>query len=222
VSAPDETPKFDAGSAGGSARREYDRRRAGRQARTRLKHRWIGGLLVALREGPDHERAWARGAEGEERLARRLGKLLADRAVLLHDRAIPGSRANIDHIAVAPSGIWVIDTKRYKGKVSVVKPLLRPEKLIIAGRDKSALADGLASQVAVVRSAAPGIGLDVPVHGAFCFVDAELPVLGRHSFRGYPLLYPRGLARRIKARGALPPDQLQAVAEYLASRFPAA
>jgi nuclease-like protein len=34
------------------------------------------------------------------------------------------SRANIDHIAIAPSGVWVIDSKRYKGRVSVSRPLL--------------------------------------------------------------------------------------------------
>jgi len=33
--------------------------------------------------------------------------------VVLHDRAIPGSRANIDHIGIGPTGVWVIDTKRY-------------------------------------------------------------------------------------------------------------
>src|SRR5688572_673792 len=118
-----EPPEFEHGTAGASARREHDRRKATRQARTRLKHRWIGGLLLALREAPVHERAWARGAEGEERIARRLAKLLGSNGVvLMHDRRLPGSRTNIDHIAVAPSGVWVIDAKRYKGKVSVVKP----------------------------------------------------------------------------------------------------
>jgi hypothetical protein len=51
------------------------------------------------------------------------------------DRRIRRSRANIDHIAVASSGIWVIDAKRYNGKVEVRKPLLGTPKLIIAGRD---------------------------------------------------------------------------------------
>jgi hypothetical protein len=37
--------------------------------------------------------------------------------LVLHDRAIPGTRSNIDHIAVVPSGVWVIDTKQYRGRV---------------------------------------------------------------------------------------------------------
>ena len=157
-----EPPEFERGTPGASARREHERRRANREARTRRRYGRIGGLLLGLRETPAHERAWARGAEGEERIARRLAKLLGDGAVLLHDRRISSSRTNIDHIAVAPSGIWVIDTKRYKGKVAVVTPLLRPAKLTIAGRDKSALADGLAEQIAAVQVAMSGTGFDVP------------------------------------------------------------
>ena len=37
--------------------------------------------------------------------------------MVLHDRAVPGGRANIDHIAVVPSGVWVIDTKHYRGRL---------------------------------------------------------------------------------------------------------
>jgi hypothetical protein len=123
---------------------------------------------------------------------------------------------------VAPSGVWVIDTKRYKGKVSVVNPLLHPPKLLIAGRDKSALADALARQVAAVQAATADLGFDVPVRGVLCFVDAELPLLGTLSFRGYPLLYVRPLARRIRSRGGLATEQCEVVAACLASRFPAA
>ena len=222
VGAPDDNSQLDPGRAGGSARREYERRRTNREARTRLKHRRLGGLLLALQGAPAHEQSWARGAEGEERVARRLAKLCGDGVILLHDRGIVGRRTNIDHIAVAPSGVWVIDTKRYKGRVRVVQPLLGKAKLTIAGRDKSALADGLAGQVAAVQAAVGGHGFAVRVTGAFCFVDAELPLLGTRTFRGYPLLYPRPLARRIRRRGGLSPEQLAAVATHLATRFPAA
>jgi hypothetical protein len=36
---------------------------------------------------------------------------------MLHDCRIPGSRANIDHLFVAASGIWIVDAKGDKGKV---------------------------------------------------------------------------------------------------------
>jgi hypothetical protein len=45
-------------------------------------------------------------------------KLLDSRGVeLLHDRRICGSRANIDHLAIGPGGVTVIDAKNYRGKV---------------------------------------------------------------------------------------------------------
>lgn len=78
--------------------------------------------------------------------------------LVLHDRRIPGSSANIDHIAVAPSGVWVVDSKRYEGKVAVSKPLFGNAKLTIAGRDKTKLVDGLAKQVGLVAKRLNGDG----------------------------------------------------------------
>lgn len=34
----------------------------------------------------------------------------------LHDRKVPGGRANIDHVAATHAAIWVIGTKRYPDK----------------------------------------------------------------------------------------------------------
>ena len=151
-----------------------------------------------------------------------LAKRLDAGIVVLHDRRIPRSRANIDHIAIAPSGVWVIDTKRYKGKVTIVKPLLGKAKLLIAGREKTTLIDGLAKQTQLARAAMADIAPGVPVHGALCFVDAELPMLARLTFNGYPLLYPKALAKRINASGQLTAHDLQAIARELAARFPSA
>jgi hypothetical protein len=37
--------------------------------------------------------------------------------VVLHDLAIPGSRANIDHLVIGPGGVFVIDSKQYRGRL---------------------------------------------------------------------------------------------------------
>ena len=78
----------------------------------------------------------ATGARGEEMLADSLVRRCPD-VLLLHDRQLPGSRANIDHIAIAASGVYVIDAKRYKGKIEVQTPLFGTPKLKIAGRDRT-------------------------------------------------------------------------------------
>lgn len=140
----------------------------------------------------------------------------------MHDRRIRGSRANIDHIAIASSGIWVIDTKRYKGKVAVVDPLFGQAKLTIAGRDRSRLVEGLAKQVELVRAALDEVRPEAEVHGAMCFVDAELPWLGTLAFGGFPMMHTERLARRINKAGRLDSSELQLLAAELSARFPPA
>ena len=222
MSSLDDQPELDTGTAGASARREHERRKGNRAQSVRDKHPRIGGLVLALSDEPQHQRSWARGAGGEERVAQSLAKHLDPSVVVLHDRRIPPTRANIDHIAIAPTGVWVIDTKRYQGKVAVSKPIVGQAKLMIAGRDKSKLVDGLAKQVALVQDVMATLAPEVTVHGALCFIDSELPLLGKLTFRGFPLLYPKSLAKRINADGPTPPADIRAIAAALATRFPAA
>jgi hypothetical protein len=213
---------IDGGNAGASARREHERRRANREQRTRQKRPRLSGLILALQEAPQHERAWARGADGEQFVAQSLTKRCAASVVLLHDRRIPGSRANIDHIAITAGGVWVIDSKRYTGKVAVSKPLFGTAKLMIAGRDRTRLVDGLTKQVALLEHAIAELGHDVPVHGTMCFVDADLPLLRTLTVAGFPLLYPKALAKRLNHHGPLSAEQARTIAAQLAQRFPPA
>ena len=84
----------------------------------------LGGLAVAagwgLRFRPSPEAiAWRRGAAGERRTARLLDPLERHGWVVLHDLAVPGSRANIDHLALGPGGIFVVDSKQYRGRLQL-------------------------------------------------------------------------------------------------------
>ena len=77
-----------------------------------------GGVGWALRFRPSQEtRAWQRGAAGERRTARLLQPLERHGWTVLHDLAIPRSRANIDCLAIGPGGVVVIDSKRYRGRL---------------------------------------------------------------------------------------------------------
>ena len=69
--------------------------------------------------------AWAVGAAGERAVGRRLRT--CRRCVVLSDRAWPGRRANLDHVVVAPSGVLVVDTKAYLGRVKSDRPRLLPK-----------------------------------------------------------------------------------------------
>lgn len=111
--------EIEAGTPGASARAERRRRQAKREQQ--IEQKWgtgrIGKVAKFLSDDPQTTRAWEEGAKGEERVAKILHEHLSDRAVLLHDRKVPRTRGNIDHLAIAPSGVWIIDAKKYKGKV---------------------------------------------------------------------------------------------------------
>src|SRR5690606_21126447 len=64
--------------AGGSARGEYERRRAKREETIRARYPRLGGLILALSNDPQSTRAWERGAIGEEMMAARLADLPED------------------------------------------------------------------------------------------------------------------------------------------------
>lgn len=116
------------GTAGTSARREFERRRVRREERNRAKHPRLRGLILAVSEEPQSTTAWDVGALGEERLGSGLDRLTSDVVRLLHDRRIPRSRVNIDHIAVTATGVYVIDAKRYRGRphLKIEGGVLRP------------------------------------------------------------------------------------------------
>jgi hypothetical protein len=85
----------------------------------------VGGLAalaagwgLRFRASPDAV-AWRRGAAGERRTARLLNPLERHGWAILHDLALPGSRANIDHLAIGPGGVFVIDSKQYRGRLQL-------------------------------------------------------------------------------------------------------
>ena len=101
---------------------------------------------------------------------------------VLHDRRIPSRRANIDHLAVSPAGVFVVDAKRYRNArpaLRVEGGLLRPrtEFLTVGGRDRTTLVTGIQRQVALVHEALAGLP-EVPVRGVLCFVDTDWPLIG--------------------------------------------
>jgi hypothetical protein len=65
----------------------------------------LGGVILALTDEPQSTRAWAQGARGEEELAAALADLPGIQ--VLHDRRAPETRGNIDHLVVAPAGVFV-------------------------------------------------------------------------------------------------------------------
>jgi hypothetical protein len=216
--------------AGGSAHREYERQHQRREERIEQKWGRLSGFVKFISDDPQSTRAWAKGSEGEHRLARRLTNDLGDRAVLLHDRMVPGTRGNIDHLAVAASGIWVIDAKDYAGRVEqrdVGRWLKSDLRLYVGGRDRTQAVQGLGWQVdAVHKAMATATALlpaaaQVPVHAALCFIEAEWKFFAKpFSLAGVWVTWAKPLVEMIGAPGPLGPAEVTAFAGRLSEALP--
>jgi hypothetical protein len=193
----------------------------------RAAHPRIGGLILAFTDDPATTTAWARGAEGERMVGGRLDSLESAGVVSLHDRRIPGSKANIDHIAVGPSGVFVIDTKRYRGEVAM-RPTGTfwrpgPGKLYVGRRDRSKLIDNMASQVAAVERALAGLDLAPSVTPMLYFAGAEWGWFARpFVLSGVWVGWATAMAEVVAAPGALYMDQINVIAGSIARSLPPA
>lgn len=78
----------------------------------------VGFCFYAVDAVPRHIENWGIGADGERRTEKALRPLLRTGWVFLHDLERPGG-GNIDHVAIGPGGVFVMDTKVWSGVVTV-------------------------------------------------------------------------------------------------------
>lgn len=164
---------------------------------------WFGlavliGSLGRMVTTPNHVTAWATGADGEERTAAALEPLVADGFRILHDRRIPGSRANIDHIVIGPPGVFVVESKSFSGTLEI-----RGSEVYVAGRRRTAMLDEVRREVAAVEAAlGPEFAaLGIRVMPLICVHRAELPLF-RSEADGIPIVSAKGMVKRLRAASA--------------------
>ena len=112
---------------------------------------------------------YGRGADGEDATAAVLATL-PEPWVVMHDLAWPGRRfANIDHIAVGSTGVFVIDSKNWSGRITVDDCVLRQN-----GRSRANTVHAAQEAGAAVASLLVAVSHEqvVPV---ICFTDAGAP-----------------------------------------------
>ena len=78
-----------------------------------------GSRLGAAVPAQPGRRRVAAGSGGGARTARLLAPLERHGWAVLHDLVVPGSRANLDHLVIGPGGVFVIDTKQYRGRLQL-------------------------------------------------------------------------------------------------------
>ena len=169
------------------------------------------GWELRFRPSPDAI-AWRRGAEEEQRTARLLGPLERQGRVVLHDLAVPGSPANLDHLVIGPGGVFVVDSKQYRGRLQLDPsgrlwhgryPLTATLRAVSFEADRAARV--LADPQVVVPI--------VAVHGA------QVP-WGKVVTQGVPVVSARRLPSMLRALpGVLGPERVAALADRARVRF---
>ena len=163
---------------------------------------------MALTEAPSHETAWGKGAQGERRVGAMLDKVATAGLIrVAHDRRIPGSSANIDHIAVAPSGVYVIDTKRYQNKLIESQFRRGPAALHVGGSWKPDMIKRMYRQVDVVRGI---FDVAVQITPVLCFIDANWHLFHKSfDVAGVRVCHPTVLRKWLKRSGPLTPEGVE-------------
>ena len=174
---------------------------------------------MAVTEEPQTTTNWAVGAEGERKLGAGLDGLVDEGVISLHDRLRPGTTANIDHLAVTATGVWVIDAKRYKGQVAkrdVGGWFAKDVRLFVGRRDCMKLVAAMSKQVAAVRKALGEDWADVPVRPILCFVDAEWCWFAKpFELDGVIVTWPKAARALLVGGGPLAPEKVERVAAKL-------
>jgi hypothetical protein len=214
------------GEAGGSAAREWRKRHDRREQQVRARYGRLSGIVLALSDDPHSTAAWAYGANGERALGKLLDPLRDEGVAVLHDRRIPGTKANIDHLVVAPWGVFVIDAKNYKGRVERRDRggfFSTDYRLYVGGRDKTALVAGMAKQAEAVREAIGAEFASVQICKAICFVDADWSLFARPiELDKVHVCWPRALGKLIRTEGTLSRDEIARIERQLATALPPA
>jgi hypothetical protein len=226
-----EVSALDRGVAGASARRRYELLHSRREQRSRDRFGRLSGVHLALTNDPQSTIAWAQGSRGERLLGEFLEKIHDESiVVVLHDRRIPGTRANVDHIAITRSGgVWAIDAKNYTGKVQRLDKggwFSTDLRLYVGRRDCTKLVGGMAKQVEAIRLALGQPVIEefrVEPRAALCFVQAEWSLFAKpFALDEVWIGWPKALGKRLQADGELAPEHLLTLARLVAEALPPA
>ncbi|MGW2865612.1 nuclease-related domain-containing protein [Streptomyces sp. NPDC001205] len=183
----------------------------------------LAGLLVPscaarwLYQPSQDVRHWRQGAAGEQKTARLLRPLARRGWTVLHDRAIPGSTANVDHLLLLPDGLGavLVDTKTVNPRLRA-RVTMRGTRVHVGGRNFARQAETVQWEA---EQAAKALGVSVApvvaIHGA------RVPRAGIRTPDGL-LIVPAARLRHVLA--AIPhqrrPECAQRLAERAATALP--
>jgi len=127
--------------------------------------KWGNRRIDAIDKDRDH---WLRGADGEVKVGAALAKL-SDLFCVINDLSTP--YGNIDHVVVGPTGIFVLDSKAWRGIVTADR---KGELLVNDKPTKKPYVRRFVRRYMGVRDKVLTLatGIDAPFNGIFVFTAA--------------------------------------------------
>jgi hypothetical protein len=138
--------------------------------------------------------SWRIGAEGEQKTASYLAGLEAAGFIVRHDRRVPGYGGNVDHIAIGPTGVWVIETKSYRGGVEVYG-----DRLEVNGQPRDKIVDQVYKEAVALQIALGDrlSSIGITVSPVLCLHRAKLGWFEK-SVRGVRIVDGRRLVQLLR------------------------
>ncbi len=131
-----------------------------------------GATALLLAWGDRRLGNFLKGAKGEEWVAHELAFLAAEYTVF-NGLRLRGGKQNFDHIIVAPAGVFVVETKNWRGSVE-----FKDGRLVFPGGKEPSrpplkqVKAAAAELVSFIDDAGCG---DLPIHSVLCFLGTKLP-----------------------------------------------
>jgi hypothetical protein len=161
----------------------------------------LAGLLAWWRlwfHPSANARSWRRQAAAQRRTAGVLAHLEQEAWLVLHDIALPGWLASLDHLVIGPTGAWAIDSWRNgwlpRGRGAAGRRVLGGPRPDLSWKVE-AVADSLA-------------GAGIPVRPLLCLHSGIRPP-GRRTVQGIPLVVLRRLPDVVRRGPRMQPFQVE-------------
>lgn len=149
-------------------------------------------FLARLLRVHTDERAWRIGADGEEKVAAQLARLIKKdpRWRVLHAVPVGENGADIDHVVIGPAGVFTLNAKHHPG----AKIWVAGRTFMVNGRKLPYLRNSQHEAARASRLLTAASGLEVQAKGVVVPVGAQSITI-RTTPEGARVIYRKGLVR---------------------------
>jgi hypothetical protein len=157
------------------AEREYENHQKAKLMAKAGKTEIIGDAGKSLHTAriPIRKENREKGIIGEEGVGAELDRIAEEYGLtVLHDLSIPKSKANLDHVLIAKSAIFIVDAKNYAGTIRISKDKDGVKQLYVGRYKQGSLVSKMNKYATVLRDFLESQNIEVRVIPLLAFYNA--------------------------------------------------